>query len=247
MHEMLSWPGLALALAGPGVIAFLSRPASGQVLSVRSGVHWLAAFVLLVASVVIIALAGQKLSWDQIGFAGTSWRSVPLGIALALFFIFVFGPAATAVVTRCAHNGFEGGRKSLATLPSWYLSLTVLLVAGGEEWLYRGYAIDRLESLTGHLGSAGTISLLAFTFAHLPLWGVGVSLTTFVSGGILTVLYIWQRDVSFLILAHILTDLYGLVVRPMTRPSHNKAPRCYRYLSIRLIRRSYAALSHSIR
>jgi len=29
---------------------------------------------------------------------------------------------------------------------------------------------------------------------------------------ILTVLYIWRRDVAFLILAHITVDLYGLVI-----------------------------------
>lgn len=214
---MLNWLGLALALAGPGVIALQSRPTSGQALSVRNEVLWLAAFVLLVAAVVIIAFVGQNLTWDQIGFARTSWRSAPLGIVLALFFIFVFGPCANKALMKSSFAEFEAGQRAFASLPRWYLALTVLLVAGGEEWLYRGYAIERLESLTGHAWSAGLVSLLAFTLVHLPLWGIGVSLTTFISGGLLTVLYIWQRDVSFLILAHILTDLYGLVVQPRSR------------------------------
>jgi len=44
---------------------------------------------------------------------------------------------------------------------------------------------------------------------------LAVSLTTLVSGGIMTALYIWRRDVSFLMLAHVITDLYGLVIAPL--------------------------------
>jgi membrane protease YdiL (CAAX protease family) len=38
--------------------------------------------------------------------------------------------------------------------------------------------------------------------------------TTVFSGGIFTALYIWRRDISFLILAHVATDLYGLCIAP---------------------------------
>jgi hypothetical protein len=43
------------------------------------------------------------------------------------------------------------------------------------------------------------------------------ALTTLISGSIFTVLYIEYRDVSFLILAHVLTDIYGLVITPVDR------------------------------
>jgi hypothetical protein len=46
----------------------------------------------------------------------------------------------------------------------------------------------------------------------LPLWGPGVALSTLVSGGVLTAPYLWRRDVLFLMLAHVATDLYGLVL-----------------------------------
>jgi membrane protease YdiL (CAAX protease family) len=49
-----------------------------------------------------------------------------------------------------------------------------------------------------------------------------VALTTVVSGGIFTALYIWQRDISFLILAHVITDLFGLVVAPDLRNNASK-------------------------
>ena len=117
------------------------------------------------------------------------------------------------ISTLAASRTFLSGcniRSTLGALPRWYLILTIVLVAAGEEWLYRGYAIERLEAVTGTPWLAGIVSLAAFAAAHLPVWGLGVSLTTVVSGGILTALYIRQRDVVFLILAHVATDLCGL-------------------------------------
>jgi hypothetical protein len=79
-------------------------------------------------------------------------------------------------------GSFDPVRHHLAVLPTWYLYMTVVDVAAGEEWLYRAYTIERLQVLTGTAWLAGAMSLLGFTLVHLPLWGIGVSLTTFVWG-----------------------------------------------------------------
>jgi len=213
----LTWLGLALALLGPGAIAFLWKRSARQTVSLSGSAPWLGVFALLIASVATIAFWGEKLTAADVGFGAISWWSIPSGIALALSFIFVFGPIASWALARAHLGSFNVGTSSLAALPAWYLCLTVAVVAGGEEWLYRGYAIERLEALTGNVWLAGTVSLFAFGIVHLPLWGIGVSLTTLVSGCVFTVLYIWQRDISFLILTHVVTDLYGLVIAPRWR------------------------------
>jgi hypothetical protein len=46
------------------------------------------------------------------------------------------------------------------------------------------------------------------------MWGWAPAATTIVSGGILTVVYLWRQDILALILAHIATDLYGIVLAP---------------------------------
>ena len=212
------WSGLALALLGPGAIALLWKWSIRETVSIGASAPWLGGFFLLVAAVAAIALGGERLTWADVGFGGISWWSIPSALALALFFIFVFGPIAGQALARFDLGSFETGQRSLTTLPHWYLCLTIIIVAAGDEWLYRGYAIGRLQALTGNEWLAGGLSLLAFGLVHLPLWGIGVSLTTLVSGGIVTVLYLWRRDVSFLILAHIATDLYGLVVTPRQPP-----------------------------
>jgi membrane protease YdiL (CAAX protease family) len=211
-----TWLGLALALLGPGLIALLSTKLTASPISLSASIFWLSVFGVLVATVATIAFYGEKLDWRDIGFGRVSWSSLPSAIGLALFFILIFGPAAAWVLAKTGAGSFDIGRSAVATLPAWYLGLTVVVVAAGEEWLYRGYAIERLEALTGNAWIAGGISLFMFAIVHLPLWGFAVSLTTLVSGGILTGVYIWRRDVSSLILAHVLTDFYGLVIAPMS-------------------------------
>jgi membrane protease YdiL (CAAX protease family) len=198
-----------LALGGPGVIAYL---ASRRPISVASGAPWLGVLLVLTVLVALMARYAEGLAWSDIGKKRVTWSAIPLAVALALFFIFAFGPFAAWVLTELHLGSFDPERASFAALPTRYLSLTVIVVAACEEWLYRAYAIERLEAITGRTWFAASASLLAFVVAHLPLWGPGVALTTVVSGGILTALYVWRRDIAFLILAHILTDLYGLVV-----------------------------------
>ncbi|WP_197707055.1 CPBP family glutamic-type intramembrane protease [Calothrix sp. NIES-3974] len=59
-----------------------------------------------------------------------------------------------------------------------------------EEGLYRGYATERLASLTGNYWIGSAIALLAFGLAHVPMWGWIPGLTTILSGGLLTLLYL---------------------------------------------------------
>jgi hypothetical protein len=43
---------------------------------------------------------------------------------------------------------------------------------------------------------------------------LAAALTTLVSGGILSAVYVWRRDVVALIVAHVTTDLYGILLAP---------------------------------
>jgi membrane protease YdiL (CAAX protease family) len=65
--------------------------------------------------------------------------------------------------------------------------------------------------LTGSTLIASVISLSAFGLAHVPLWGLAPALTTLVSGGIMTLMYVWRRDVVALMIAHVIADLFGIL------------------------------------
>jgi membrane protease YdiL (CAAX protease family) len=209
--------GLVLALIGPGAIALAwTRLTRGEA-TVGRDLPWIIAFAALVTAVAAITFFGERLAPADLGFGRMSWISIPSAVALALFLVLVFGPLAHRALAATGLGGFDAGLARLSDLPAWYLALTVIIVAAGEEWLYRGYAVERLAAATGNIWAAGAISLLVFALVHLPLWGLGPSLTTLVSGGLFTALYIWRRDISFLMLAHVATDLYGILAVPKAK------------------------------
>jgi membrane protease YdiL (CAAX protease family) len=209
--------GIALSLVGPGVIAWASNRFAERSGSLEVRAIGLLAFLGLIATVAAIALGVERLSYTEVGFGQMSWRTALRAAALTLFFAFVFGPLAIWLLDATGLRSFDVVRLQFVQLPTWYLVTATVIVAAGEEWLYRGYAIERLEAVIGNAWTAGGMSLVLFAAAHLPVWGWGVALTTLVSGSIFTVLYIRYRDVAFLILAHVVTDLYGLVIAPVHR------------------------------
>ena len=56
---------------------------------------------------------------------------------------------------------------------------------------------------------------MAAALAHAPMWGWVASLSYVVSSGMITVFYLWRRDLNATILAHVLIDLVGVLIVPM--------------------------------
>jgi hypothetical protein len=142
--------GLVLALIGPGMIALWTKRLGSTLLPLSLRATGLLAFVILVGAVLTIALWVEKLSWSEIGFGRVSWRSPLWAVALAVLLVFVYGPIATAALARFGGT-FRMGASSLAGLPRWYPASAIVIVAAGQEWLYRGYALERLQVLTGSI------------------------------------------------------------------------------------------------
>ena len=202
---------LFLALAGPLLVAMFSNQIATSPEALTPRAFSLLLFVLMLLAIVVIATKRECLLLKDLGFRRSSWRSLIWAAPIIAFFVFIFGPVAYAALDVLNLGSFDAGRQMLETLPRWYLALAIIVVAGGEEWLYRGYVIERLERFTGSAWIAGALSLSAFFFAHLPLWGPGPALTTLASGAVLTLLYLWRRDVLMLMVAHVATDLIGLM------------------------------------
>jgi membrane protease YdiL (CAAX protease family) len=99
--------------------------------------------------------------------------------------------------------------------PSLLIVTVSMLRAGvAEEIFYRGFAIERLQSLTGSKLLAGLVPLMIFAVSHYRQ-GVGGIVAAFVLGGILTAFYLKFRDLLANITAHFLGDFVLNVVLPL--------------------------------
>ena len=128
--------GLLLALVGPGAVAPLSDAVATSTTGLAQRAFTLLLFVVLTTIVLLIARV-QGPGLRRFGFARCSRVSIPAGLAVAGFFIVVYGPAAYAALQALGLSGFQSGLATLQGLPVWYLVIVVVLVASGEEWLYR--------------------------------------------------------------------------------------------------------------
>jgi membrane protease YdiL (CAAX protease family) len=80
-----------------------------------------------------------------------------------------------------------------------------------EELFYRGYAIERLQELTRSRAIAGIFSGAVFTFAHVATWGWAQLLFAGFAAIILTLLYLWRRNLWVNIITHAAVDGVGVL------------------------------------
>jgi hypothetical protein len=216
--------GLPLALFGPLAVAWGLPRLFRAPESLAAGLVCQAALAALV--VATAWLGGARPA------APTAWSLVYAALLTALF-VLALGPWLMRLPARLGLRGFESGLRALAPLPPWYLALAVAIGGCAEEWLYRAYAFERASALFGDAWLGGALVVTAFGVAHLPLWGLGPSLTTLVSGAIATAFYAATRDLAALALSHVATDFVGIVLPalrasrggPATRAARAARPR----------------------
>ncbi len=211
--------GLALALGGPALLALASDRVSAD--NDGMATNLMAQFVMwvLLGAVLAITLKWEREPLASLGVRPLAISSVFWGLAGAVALIYGVVPIAMALIATLSLPGFEQGLSELLALPLWVRVVAVATGGVAEEVLFRGYAITRLEALSGSRIFAAAFSVSVFALAHWPLWGVGPVLTFVLSGGFLAAWFLWRRDLVANIVAHVVVDSMGLLFVPTT-PSH---------------------------
>jgi uncharacterized protein len=201
-----TWLGLFIALFNiliirAAVYAFY-QPYSFPAAIWRESLNWLCAIALL-----LIIRFGERLPLRSVGIGRASIKS-SLGWGAIIGVICLV--LAAVIVALTHYTGGEPGA-ALGKLPLWLVTLIVLRAGVLEELFYRGYAIERLEALGLNRFWAGTIPLLIFSFAH---WTGGWAniVIALVLGAVLTLFYIWRRDLVANMIGHFAVDFIGNVL-----------------------------------
>jgi membrane protease YdiL (CAAX protease family) len=161
----------------------------------------------LAALLLVLVRNGERLPLSslRLGVAplrqSLRWGSILAGVC---------GVTALIVIhfTGYGHGiGSAGDNK----IPIWLETLMVIRAGVVEELFFRGYAIERLESIgCGRVLSAG-IPLFIFAFTH---WTGGIPsvIIALLLGAVITLFYLWHRDLLANMIGHGLSDFLGLVV-----------------------------------
>ena len=206
-----TFAGLAIALLGIPAITTAHRMlatdplASGAIVAREIGI------LLLTALLLWIVIKGERQPPSSIGIRTDALgRSLAWGVGLAV----VCFAAALGCLAIYAALGIHYGEGQGISRALPVTSLAVLRAGISEEVLYRGYAIERLQSLTGSKWVAAGLSLILFAAFHFRQGMAGVMIA-FVLGAVLTAFYLWKRDLISNILAHFLVDFVPNVLLPL--------------------------------
>ncbi len=163
---------------------------------------WVSAITLL-----FIIRRGERLPLTSIGL-GTSrwWKSILWGLVIA-----VASAAAGGVLAGLTGYGHGPGSAAFEKLPLWLITLIVLRAGVVEELFYRGYAIERLQAVGLKPVWAAGIPLVIFALGH---WTGGAAniLIALVLGAILSVFYLWRRDLVANMIGHGTVDFIANVL-----------------------------------
>lgn len=159
---------------------------------------WVALMLLYVGRV-------ERKPLSSIGFRMPGVKDGILGMLTGLLILVALG-LIYYVVFPWLHWSEQQQISQVAVMPRWLSLLVVVRAAVSEEILFRGYAIERLQQLTGSRSVAGVVSCLVFTLDHIGFWGWHHVFIAGLAGAILTLLYLWRRNLWINMLAHFIVD-----------------------------------------
>lgn len=173
----------------------------------REGFFWLLTF-LLIGYILVV----ERLPLSSIGLIRPTWKTVVFGVVGAIVMVAGMAAIYMLIFPALGISGNEAVMADIKSTPVWFRVLLILRAAVFEEIFYRGFVIERLTELARLRWLAALISFVAFTLAHLGLWGWAHLMIAGFGGLVLTALYLLRRDLASNMIAHFLTDAVGFLV-----------------------------------
>lgn len=164
----------------------------------------------MVTLLLLFVVYAERRALSSIGFRRLGTKNVLLAVGAGIATL-VSLSAVYYALFPLLHVSETPQVNQLLAAPLWWRVLSVIRGAVGEEILFRGYAVERLEELTGRTTLAGVISCTVFALAHVGQWGWAHLLVAGVGGAIFTLLYIWRRNIWINAIAHLIVDGVGLL------------------------------------
>ena len=218
-----SKPGAVIEIVfvfGAAILVILfGLPFAGDSLFARQMVLVVANIAMLLLVWLGLHLRGQSADYLGLSFTFRGWKAVALGFAKSFAVLlvglagFLLGSIVMANITGIPEQADVSGYNYLqGNLPMLLISLAGIYVVSsfGEEVIYRGFLINRVEALLGGsrkaVWAAVVISSVIFGFAHLG-WGiVGVVQTAFMGLAFAISFVLLGRKLWPLVAAHAYMD-----------------------------------------
>lgn len=212
-NEVVTVAAVAFALVGLSALDAAVPGLSDRGLGVRV-VRSVGIDLLVVGAVLGVVVGIERRPLSSIGLERPDRRDLAWALAAVVVGVLTFAVSEPIVQ---ALGGSSTGRslERLSAAPTWVVALLAVVVAPVvEEVLFRGYPIERLTGLLGDARIAGAVTVLAFTAAHVPFWGLGAAVQIGLWSVVVTVLYVRRRNLPACVLTHFLNNAFAYLLLP---------------------------------
>src|SRR5882724_1841445 len=160
-RPLLTYAGLLLALFGTPLFLWAMRLDAGDATGLGPYLFREAMIFLMLAILLVLIRKGGQLPFSSIG-----WHTDRLGNAalwgLLGLVLSIVGIAACFGIAHLMHWKLGAQEPPKFEPPLWAVTITVLRAGITEEAFYRGYALERLVTLTGSKWAAAIITVIPF-------------------------------------------------------------------------------------
>lgn len=159
----------------------------------------------------------ERLPLSSIGLRRPTWGTLGWGLAATAALMATVMLSYAVILPALGLSMNQRAVDAITAAPWWFQMLMLLRAGVVEEILYRGYPIERIESLTGSRWLAAVLPGLVFIATHYAFWGAGQLIVVAFGTLVFTLLYLWRRDLVCCMIAHILVDWIGFALAQMPR------------------------------
>lgn len=202
--------GLSVALFGvPAIVAVYNSQVTAptdMTIAIRE-----LAILALTGFLLWIVTARERLPLSSIGLRfDRPGRSLLRGLGMVVLLVAVL----LAILAAYGVLGISYGEGARIAPSLWVTLLTVLRAGISEEIFYRGFALERIEALSGSKWAAAAIVIVFFAAFHYRQGAAGMFIAL-VTGALMTAFYLWKRDLLAAIVAHFMVDFIPNVLLPL--------------------------------
>jgi membrane protease YdiL (CAAX protease family) len=169
---------------------------------------------IYVAAILLYVRKIERRLLSSIGFRTPGISNIALGACAGLLITAVLGAMYFVVLPALHLNDSMASTSNAGALmatPFWWRFISTIRAAVTEEVLFRGYAMERIEELSGSRTVAVVVSCVIFTLAHVSSWGWSHELFVAVGGLAFSLLYLWRRNLWVNIIAHFIVDAVSVL------------------------------------
>jgi membrane protease YdiL (CAAX protease family) len=205
--------GLAVAILATPLVVGLFTALQVPLTPLNVLLREIALFGLAIVLAVIIRRR-ERLGWDSVGLRRVGASTTLLWVLIAIVGVLVAGSLAFGVIRLLGVPLDRVDSAAYDALPVSVLLIVIIRAGFVEELFYRGYAIERLGSLTGSRSFSAGVPLLVFAVSHYRQGWAGV-IIALLTGAVLTGIYLYKRNLWTTITTHFLVDFIPNILMPL--------------------------------